>query len=35
MSGRSQGNPLLGYVSLFTSVGTLICCALPSPRFGS
>lgn len=24
------GNPLLSYLSLFTSLGTLLCCALPS-----
>jgi hypothetical protein len=26
----TQKNPFLGYLSLFTSVGTLLCCALPS-----
>ena len=27
---HAQRSPLLGYLSLFTSVGTLLCCALPS-----
>jgi hypothetical protein len=26
----TQETPVLGYLSLFTSVGTLLCCALPS-----
>jgi len=26
----SKENPLLSYLSLFTSLGTLLCCALPS-----
>jgi mercuric ion transport protein len=37
VSGRAEGAPpaqrenrVLGYLSLFTSVGTLLCCALPS-----
>lgn len=30
MTQATQESPLLGYVSLFTSVGTLLCCALPS-----
>ncbi len=29
VSGRRE-NPLLSYLSLFTSLGTLLCCALPS-----
>ena len=29
VSQRSE-NPLLAYLSLFTSLGTLLCCALPS-----
>ena len=31
MTRRATGdNPALGYLSLFTSIGTLLCCALPS-----
>lgn len=26
----SRENPLLSYLALFTSLGTLLCCALPS-----
>lgn len=27
---QQQNAPVLGYLSLFSSVGTLLCCALPS-----
>jgi hypothetical protein len=30
MNGKSRSGGLLGYMSLFTSLGTLLCCALPS-----
>lgn len=30
MKTTTQESPVLGYVSLFTSLGTLLCCALPS-----
>ena len=30
MNTQTQDNRLLNYLSLFTSLGTLICCALPS-----
>ena len=30
MNGTSRSGGLLGYMSLFTSLGTLLCCALPS-----
>jgi mercuric ion transport protein len=30
MQSRVQAGGLLGYLSLFTSVGTLLCCALPA-----
>ena len=30
MSASAKTGGLLGYMSLFTSVGTLLCCALPS-----
>src|SRR6202162_6358408 len=29
-TSKDSGGPLLNYLSLFTSVGTLLCCALPS-----
>lgn len=30
MQTRIQVDGILGYLSLFTSLGTLLCCALPS-----
>ena len=30
MQTRAQADGILGYLSLFTSFGTLLCCALPS-----
>src|SRR5215471_1719801 len=30
MNGKSRSGGLFGYMSLFTSLGTLLCCALPS-----
>jgi hypothetical protein len=30
MQSRVQAGGLLGYLSLFTSLGTLLCCALPA-----
>src|SRR6202162_6232603 len=29
-TSKDSGGPLLNYFSLFTSLGTLLCCALPS-----
>src|SRR5437016_11513304 len=30
MQSRAQAGGVLGYLSLFTSLGTLLCCALPA-----
>ncbi len=30
MQSRVQAGGLLGYLSLFSSLGTLLCCALPA-----